>query len=68
MDDKRFIDIETKILQQEVLLEELNQVIYRQQQQIDQLESLLSSLVKRIRDGNLTVEEIGPADEKPPHY
>lgn len=68
MAEQRFIDIESKILQQEVLLEELNQVIYKQQTQIDQLETVLSSLVKRIRDGNLTAEEIAPADEKPPHY
>ncbi|MDG0816295.1 SlyX family protein [Bdellovibrio svalbardensis] len=66
--EKRFIDIETKILQQEVLLEELHQVMYQQQKKIDQLEAILSSLVKRIREGNVTGEEIGPAGEKPPHY
>lgn len=68
MTEQRFIDIETKILQQELLLEELHQVIYQQQQKIDHLEVLLSSLAKRIRSEQLDADDIGPADEKPPHY
>jgi SlyX protein len=64
------IEIETKVLQQDILLEELNQVIYRQQRQIDHLEISLAGLAKRFRDATTTdtENEIRPHDERPPHY
>ncbi len=67
MDEKRFIDIEVKILQQELLLEELHQVLYKQQSTIDHLEAQLSNILKRVQ-GEEGAEEIGPHDQKPPHY
>jgi SlyX protein len=67
--EDRLIAIETKIAQQEDLVESLNQTIYSQQKKIDQLEELFSALVRRIKDS------AGGADgqrdsesERPPHY
>ena len=67
MSEERFVDIETKITHQEFLLEKLNQIVYQQQTKIDKLEETLLSLGKRLQESG-TVREIGPADEKPPHY
>ncbi len=67
-EENRFIVIETKLAHQEFLVEELNQVIYRQQQQIDLLENKYSHIIKRIEGALTSVEEIGPPGEKPPHY
>jgi len=67
MNEERFIDIESKVTHQEFLLEKLNQIVYQQQQKIDQLEETLVKLGKRLQEtGN--AQSIGPADEKPPHY
>jgi SlyX protein len=68
MDEKRCIDIETKISHQEHLIEELNQVIYNQQQAIDQLEAKLNILARRFQKAVEGPGDIGPADQKPPHY
>ena len=64
------IDIETKIAFQEDAVEELNKVIYQQQQKLDRLEAICESLVNHIRDLRETVSEnqAVAANEKPPHY
>ena len=65
--EQRFVDIEMKLSHQEYLIEELNQVVRTQQEALDQLEKLVKAFFKKFRDGN-TDSNIGPADEKPPHY
>ncbi|KYG67262.1 SlyX protein [Bdellovibrio bacteriovorus] len=67
MTEERLIDIETKIAHQEHLLEELSQVLYEQQKTIDHLEKRLIQLSKKIEDGP-DGGDIGPANQKPPHY
>ena len=67
MNDQRLIDIEIKIAHQENLVGELNQVIARQQETIDQLQASLKKFFKQYRETNGD-GAIGPADEKPPHY
>ena len=60
----RLINIEMKISHQDLIIEELNQVIYQQQQTIDGLSKKLKLIEEQFRaDPN-----IGPAGEKPPHY
>lgn len=68
MSDQRFIDLETKIIHQEDMLEKLNQIVYQQQNQIDQLEALIAGLGKRLQEVKEGGPEIGSASEKPPHY
>ncbi|KHD88555.1 MAG: SlyX family protein [Bdellovibrio sp. ArHS] len=69
MDEQRFIDIETKLAHQEMIVEELNQVLYQQQKTIDQLEKLVQGLTKKMKE--LVTDESGleiRGHEKPPHY
>lgn len=64
MNEERFIAIESKLLHQERLLEELHEVIYQQQDTIDKLQKKL----KQIEEISNSENEIRPANEKPPHY
>lgn len=64
MSDDRLITIETKLAHQELIIEELNAVIAQQQEAIDQMQKALKILVKR-KDQE---EDIGPANQKPPHW
>lgn len=65
--EARLIEIEIKLTRQEDLLEELNTLVYRQQQKIDQLETLCAALARLVKEpagdngGN-------SANERPPHY
>ena len=64
MNEERFIAIETKILHQDRIIEELHEVIYRQQNTINKLEKKL----KQMEDMANADNEIRPTNEKPPHY
>ena len=66
--DERLIEIETKVAYQEHTIAELNDVIYRQQQQIDQPERICKALTDRIQDIAETVVTDKGGYEKPPHY
>lgn len=70
MTDTRFIDLETKLAYQEDANQQLSDVVARQQQQIDALETALRALIDRVN--NLQLQEgaskDAPADEVPPHY
>jgi SlyX protein len=68
--EDRLIAIESKIAQQEDMVESLNRTIYEQQKKIDQLEELFSALVRRIKDRDSTdgSAEGRPDHERPPHY
>ncbi|MAR91734.1 MAG: SlyX family protein [Pseudomonadota bacterium] len=65
--ENRIIDIETRLAFQDDTINQLSDVIYRQQQQIDQLDKTVQLLVDRLQD----LLRNGPEkvlDEKPPHY
>ena len=64
----RVIEIESRLSFQEHTLQELNDVVTRQQQQIDALVREIQTLTDRLRAA--TPSPIGPLeDEKPPpHY
>lgn len=64
--DQRFIDLETKVSHQDLLLEELHQVIYGQQKTIDALQTQLNIHVKRIQEALLS--ETPLSHDRPPHY
>lgn len=71
MDNKavaeKFIDVETRMAFQDDTIQQLSDVIYRQQQQIDQLDKTVQLLVDRMQD--LMHDLPGKVvDEKPPHY
>lgn len=64
--DQRLIDLEIKASFTEDLLEQLDQVVIRQQQQIDMLVREVSRLQQRNTDG--VGGPRSPTDDLPPHY
>ncbi len=68
MIEERLVNIETKIAFQEDLIEELNKVVYQQQQKLSQLEKICKSLVRHIQSLDETGHENKPVNEMPPHY
>jgi SlyX protein len=65
--EQRLIDLEIKASHQEAVLESLQQTVYEQQKALDALERKLTRLAK-LADGGDSGPDIGPANEKPPHY
>lgn len=72
MPEQRIISIETKIAYQEDTIEQLNEVVCKQQIQIDALELVTQQLINRVRDLSEASAQSGEtssaADERPPHY
>lgn len=64
--DARLAELELKFTEQAQLLEELSQVIYRQQQQLDALAAEVAHLGKRLEAEPGLVD--ATRDDKPPHY
>jgi len=68
MNDERLINLEIKFAHQDDFLEQLNQVVTRQQTTIERLEKEILDLKRNVNgssgvDGSRTL-----ADDKPPHY
>jgi len=69
MSEKRMVEIETKIAFQEQTIEDLNHVLYEQQQEIERLSSICEILMKRVKGlSEFTPGINAPVNEKPPHY
>ena len=66
--EERLVNLESKLGQQDYLLDVLNKTVYEQQKQIDQLEQLTVALAKRISDLQGRLPDGLPANERPPHY
>lgn len=70
MSEHRFIALETKLAYHEDAAQQLSDVVARQQQQIDALETALRALIERVN--NLSMQEGADkgalSDEIPPHY
>jgi len=65
--EERIAELEAKLAFCEDLLEELNRTVYRQQQQIEQLQKETKALREQLR-ASLPAEPRVAGDEKPPHY
>lgn len=68
MSEKRLIEVETKLAYQEDAIRALNDVICRQQKQIDQLDATCRVLIDRLKTLWAAAQGVEGADEKPPHY
>jgi SlyX protein len=72
MSEDRLISIEIKIAYQEDTIAQLNDIVCKQQNQIDALENLTQQLLGRVRDLSDTASQSGntlsAVDERPPHY
>lgn len=66
--DARLTELEIKASFADDLLEQLNQLVARQQQQLDAMQRELKSLRQQVRDGQDPGLGLGVADERPPHY
>ena len=67
----RIIELETKFSFQEDTLLELNEVIIRQQRQLDELALKMSRMAAQLEDVLAQRQDGQPSsvvDEKPPHY
>ena len=56
----RLVDIETKLAYQEDTILALNNVVTRQQKQIEQLDAVVRMLVERVRQMSAAAEAAGP--------
>ena len=65
--DTRLTNLEIKASYIEDLLDTLNQTVFSQQQQIDQLSREIGSLRQQARDASARAEA-GARDDLPPHY
>jgi len=64
----RLDELETRSSYQEATIQDLSSQIYRQQQQIERLESRLESLAEKVK-GMATGDTAPlPENERPPHY
>ncbi len=68
MGEDRIIDIETRLAFQDDSLQQLNQAVCRQQQRIEQLESICRVLLERLDEVSDSLAGDKPVDERPPHY
>lgn len=65
--DSRITDLEIKISYAEDLVDELNRIVFRQQQQIDLLAAQIKELREQIK-ADAPGEKRSLRDELPPHY
>lgn len=65
--ESRIAELEIKLAYAEDLIEEVNRSVYRQQQQIEQMQQEIRSLRQQLL-ASLPGEERRPQDEIPPHY
>ena len=68
MTDDHLIDIETKLSYQENLLDQLNSIIIKQQEELDVLKRALLTIQERVNSLNESSAENGDLGERPPHY
>lgn len=66
--DERFERIETKVGFSEDLLEELNRLVFRQQQQITRLQQQVLQLSEQLASVRMSGGGRDLRDEIPPHY
>jgi SlyX protein len=65
---ERIDELETRLAQQDQSILELSDEMYRQQQQIAQLELELRHLAERLKAIAIPEPASEPQDETPPHY
>jgi|TARA_B110000438_G_scaffold9829_1_gene9986 SlyX protein len=68
MTNHQLINIETKLSYQENLLDQLNSIIIKQQDELDILKRALLSIQERVSTLNEPSVEVVDSDERPPHY
>lgn len=67
-DNARFEQLELKLAYLELANQELGELVYRQQQELDALRARLERLVEQVRSVAENPGDYPHAEEKPPHY
>ncbi|HEX8439675.1 SlyX family protein [Archangium sp.] len=65
-DESRIVELELRYMQQQELLQQLNEVMYAQQRELDALRADVESLKKKLEGEPGLVD--ARQQEKPPHY
>ncbi len=68
MTEKRFIDLETRIAFLEDTVNTLNELVYRQQEQLVNYKNHIQHLTKHMTQIQSDLGKNNSADEVPPHY
>ena len=63
--DERVTELESRIAFQGQTIRELDDEVRLLSKRLERMDRLLSELAGELRAGH---EDVGPADEKPPHY
>lgn len=66
MTDSRLTELEIKFSHQEAALEDVQKALYEQHKVIEAMRTQLVKLTQQM--AGMADQNIGPADEKPPHY
>ncbi|MFA6313738.1 MAG: SlyX family protein [Sterolibacterium sp.] len=66
--ESRLAEIEIKLSYAEDMLEDLNKTVFRQQQQIEQLQKELRALSQQLQADDTQASPRNLRDEMPPHY
>ncbi len=66
--EERIIELETKLAYQEDTIQQLNDIVARQQKKLDLVENNLRTLIGKFQDVSEGASNINPLHEKPPHY
>lgn len=64
----RFEELELKLAYLERSNQELGEVVYRQQQELDALKARIERLAERLQAVAERPQDYSAEDEKPPHY
>jgi SlyX protein len=65
--DARVAELETRYMLQQDVIQQLSDVLWRQQQEVDALKQRVHALERRVVDGS-TADAPAPDDDLPPHY
>lgn len=66
--EERLIDIELKLTSLEDTVQMLNDLVYEQRKELDEMRALCRLLINRQREQEGDGGTAGPLDERPPHY
>lgn len=66
--EQRLVDIELKLVSLEDTVQSLNEQIYEQGRQLDELRALSRMLILRLEEAADSSTGATPANERPPHY
>ena len=66
--EERLVELEMRFMQQESTIQDLNDVIYKQQREIDKLRSDLEGLKDQVKAGAASIIRDSSEETPPPHY